>query len=114
VTRHVELGDDANATVTGVLDDVPHLNLRVEETVRTFFVEQGEGLALDAESLVFGEVPVEDVHLHRLHTIEVLPDDIERHEVPARIDHQTSPGEARLVIDGHRCDRVASGVMWIS
>ena len=52
-------------------------------------------------------MPVEDVHLHRLHTIEVLPDDIERHEVAASIDHQPSPGEAGLVIDGYCCDRVA-------
>src|SRR5260370_2458210 len=50
-------------------------------------------------------MPVKDIHLYRLHAIEILPNHIERHKVPARIDHQSAPGEAWAVIDLQLCNR---------
>src|SRR5260370_23808926 len=50
-------------------------------------------------------MPVKDIHLYRLHAIEILPNHIERHKVAARIDHQSAPGEAWAVIDRQLCNR---------
>jgi len=59
----------------------------------------GKCFAFDAESLVFGEVPVQHVHLHCGHTVQVSLYDIDRHEMPAGVDHQPAPREARTVFD---------------
>src|ERR1700677_785001 len=44
-------------------------------------------------------MPMKDIHLYRFHAIEVLLNHIERHKMPTDIDHQSSPGKTRLVID---------------
>ena len=76
--------------------------LRVIEPVGAFLLEQRKDLAFDAEALVFGEVPVEDVQLDRFHAVEVALDHSQRHEVAARVDHQAAPRKARLIVDGDR------------
>ena len=47
-------------------------------------------------------MPVKNVELHGSHAIEVALDDVQRYEVAAAIDHQPTPREAGLVINGER------------
>ncbi len=44
---------------------------------------------------------MEDVQLYRFHAVQSAIDHIERHEVPAHIQHQPAPGKPRLVVNGH-------------
>ena len=62
--------------------------------------ELGKFLALDAESLVVGKMPVQDVHLHRGHAVEVALEHVDRNEVAADVDQQCRAREARLIFDG--------------
>src|SRR5947209_2194295 len=101
VPRHIEFGHDANAAVMRVGDKVASFVLGVEEAVRAEGVQLGESLAFNPEALIFGEVPMEDVHLHGFHPIDVAPDDIEGNEMAADIYHQTAPGEAWLILNFH-------------
>src|SRR5207249_1725631 len=51
-------------------------------------------------------MPVENVHLHGFHAVEIPADDIERNEVASGIYHQTTPRKAGLVLDGdYRCGK---------
>ena len=52
-----------------ISDDFPSLFLGVEQAIRAEFGELGEGFALHAKALVFAEMPVEDVELHRSHAV---------------------------------------------
>jgi hypothetical protein len=63
-------------------------------------VEAREAAALHAEALVLGEVPVEDVHLHRGHAVEVALQDVDRDEVPAGVDQEAAPAKAGSILDG--------------
>ena len=99
VAGHLKLRHDADAAVVRVGDDLARLLLRVEEAVGALRCERGESEALHPEALVFGEVPVEDVHLDGGHGIEGALDDVDGFEVSAAIDHESAPGEARLVDD---------------
>src|SRR5712672_4578326 len=100
VAGHVEFGDDSNAAITGVGDEVANFVLSVVEAVGTLRVELGEFFAFGAEALIFGEVPVEDVHFHGFEAVEIALEDIERDEVAGDVDHEAAPGETRLVLDG--------------
>ncbi len=102
VAGHVEFGNHADAAVAGILDQVVNFVLRVVETVGTHLMELRKFLALDAETLIFGEVPVEDVHLHGFEAVDVSFEHIERDEMARGIDHQPAPGKARLIVDGDR------------
>ena len=54
---------------------MPRVPLGVKETVGTFGRQLGIDAALDSKTLVFREVPVEDVELDRGHTVECALDD---------------------------------------
>ena len=56
----------------------------------------------DAEALVVGKMPMQQVEFHCLHGIEVLSDDVQRDEVATTIDHEPAPGEAWPVFDDDR------------
>ena len=101
MARHVEFGNHADAAVARVLDQVVDFVLRVVKTVGTQFMELREFFALDAKALIFGEVPVEDVHFHGFEAVDVSFEHIERNEMARGIDHQSAPGKARLIVD---CD----------
>ena len=96
---NVELRHHADAAVARVGHDVADLVLRVVEAVGALLVQLGEALALHAEALVVGEVPVEDVELHGGHGVEIALHHFERHPVARGIHHQAAPGKARLVFD---------------
>ena len=87
VPRHIEFRDDADAAIARVGDHVADLFLRVVQAVRAQSMQLWKLFALDAEALVFREVPVEDVHLHGFHSIKISPDDVEGNEMPRGIDH---------------------------
>jgi hypothetical protein len=99
VAGDVELGDDANAAIAGEGDHLANLLLCVEVAVGTELLKLGIELALDAESLVVRQVPVEDVELDGGHRFEVSLDDVDGHPMAGDVDHETSPREARVVLD---------------
>jgi hypothetical protein len=100
VAGNVELGHHANAAIAGVGDELADFVLRVIHAVGAHAGEPGKFLALDAESLVVGKVPVHDIQLHCCHRVEVALEHLDRDEVAADVEHQASPREARLVFDG--------------
>ncbi len=63
--------------------------------------ELGKHLALDAKTLVIGEVPVQHVHLYRGHAVEIALEHLERNEVAADVDQHAAPGKAGLIFDGY-------------
>ena len=56
-------------------------------------------LDLDAPSLVIGEMPVERVHFVQRDEIDVLLDELLRHEVPRDVEVHAAPGKAWTVFD---------------
>ena len=62
---------------------------------RTPCLELGEWLALDAESLVVGEMPVEDVHLHGGHAVEIAFERVHWDEVAADVNQEAAPRKTR-------------------
>src|SRR5882672_4537327 len=63
------------------------------------FMEFRKFLALGAEPLVLREVPVENVHLHGFHAVQIAANHFERDEMARGIHHQTAPRETRLVLN---------------
>src|SRR5437868_4287387 len=49
-------------------------------------------------------MPVQHVHLHRFHSIEVAFEDIEGNEMAADVNQQTTPGEPRLIFNRYYGD----------
>ena len=99
VTGYVKLGHDANAAIARVRDDLFDLFLRVVVAVGAELVQLRKLLALDAEALVFREVPVKDVHLHGRHRVEIALEHLHRLEVTRDVDHQPAPWKARPIVD---------------
>ena len=109
VPRHVELRIHANATLARILDQVANLILRIKKPVRTHFVQLGKLFTLHPETLVFREMPVENVHFYRFHSVQVALNDIQRNEVASGIDHQSAPGKSRRVMNRDHRHREAVG-----
>ena len=99
MSRHVELGHDANAALGGIGDYLPCLILGVVVPVRAQFVELGVAFALDAKPLIVGQVPVQHVDLNRRHGVEVPQNHLQRHPVAGDVEHQAPPGKARAVLN---------------
>ncbi len=62
-------------------------------------MQLGELLAFDSKSLVVRQMPMQHVHLHGGHAVEVALHHIERDEVTANINQEAAPCKARLVVD---------------
>src|SRR3989442_7454021 len=58
VARHIEFGSHANASIARVGDHIAHFALRVIQPVGAHLVQLGKFFALDAEALVFRQMPV--------------------------------------------------------
>src|SRR6185369_13916597 len=86
VSGHVELRQYAHAAIGSVGDDVARFVLRVEEAIRAHAGEAWEDFALDAESLVIGEVPVEDVHLGNGDGVDLVFENVDGLKMPRDID----------------------------
>ncbi len=78
MARDIEFRHNANTALAGICDDFASLLLRVEEAVGAHSGQLGEDLALDAEALIVGQVPVEDVELYGGHSVERALDDRRR------------------------------------
>ena len=102
VARDVKLGHHADASVSRVDDQFADFLLRIVQAVGAALVQLWIFLALDPEALVFGQVPMKDVHLHGFQAVEIAANDLQGNEVSRRIDHQAAPGKARLVANGER------------
>src|SRR5260370_26978412 len=96
----VELGNDPDTAIMSIGDEFADFALRVIEAFRSHLMQLGELLALDAETLIVGEMPVQDVHLYRGHAIDVALENVERGKVAADVNEQSAPGKAWLVFDG--------------
>ncbi len=83
-------------------NEVANFFLRVKHPLRSRLRQLGKLLALRAETLVIGKMPVQHVHLHRCHTVDVALQHVDGNEVPAHIDQQAPPRKARLIFDGDR------------
>ena len=104
MTRHFDFGDDADESRARVLDDFAYVVLRVETAVRLAVVDVERRIALgladerlrppcagggetrvfldlDPPALVVGEMPVEGVHFVQREQVDVLLDELLRHEV---------------------------------
>ena len=109
VAGHIELRHHADAAIMRVGNEVANLSLRIKHAIGSRLGELGKLLALDAESLVIGKMPVQHVHFYRSHAVNVALKHVERDEVAADVDQQAAPGKARLVLDGDRGGRESSG-----
>ena len=107
MSRHVELRNDADPPVGCISDNVANLFLGVVKPVRPHRLQLGEALALNSEPLVIGEMPVEDIHLHRSQTVNVALDDLDRLPMAGDVDHQSPPRKARLVPDADERQKIA-------
>ena len=96
---HIEFRHQANAAIARVGDQVADFILRVIKGVGAQFVKFRKFPALHTKALVLREVPVENVHLHGFHAVEIPANDVERNKMAGGIDHQTTPWETRLVLD---------------
>src|ERR1700745_2871641 len=95
----VELCNNADAAIMRIRDEVTDLRLCIVVDFRSHARQFGKHLALDAKPLIVGKVPVQNVHLHRRHAIEIALEHIERNEMPTNIDQQATPGKTRLILD---------------
>src|SRR6267378_6790597 len=101
MARHLKLRDNTDAAIMCVGHELANLSLSVILPVGPCFVQPGKTLALDAETLVVIQVPVQNIHLHRCHSIEVALEHVQRNEVAADINKQTPPGEPGLILNRH-------------
>src|SRR5687768_11850675 len=62
-------------------------------------MKPGKFLALDAESLVLGQMPVKNIEFDGRHCIEIACENLGRLIVAGDIDQQTAPGETRLIVN---------------
>src|SRR5512141_2013631 len=117
---HLDLGNDAHETLACVGDDLTNVVLRVEAAVSLVVEDGGRRIAnlvsddgavapradvgearvlldLDAPSLVVREMPVEGVHLMQREEVDVLLDELLRHEMACRVEMHAAPAEPRPV-----------------
>src|SRR6202041_3115529 len=95
VSRHVELGHDADAAVARIGNNFAGLLLSIEESVGAHPREFRERSTLDAKTLVFTKMPVEYVKLNGGHPVETAADNVDRHEVASAVNHKTAPAKTR-------------------
>ena len=112
MARHFDFRNDGDVALGGVFHDVANLILRVEAAVsrgrsdhmrrRAPRADLGElriFLDLDAPALVVGEMPVHHVEFVDRHVVDEFLDEFRRLEMTRGIEHESAPGEARIVFD---------------
>src|SRR5260370_30301331 len=97
MARDIEFREHAYAAIMRVGNEVSNLCLSVIQTVGSHFVQLRKAFALDPKALIIGKVPVQNIHLHRGHSVQVALEDVQWNEMAADIDEQAAPGEARLI-----------------
>src|SRR5260370_40883172 len=96
--RDIEFREDAYGAIMRVGNEVSNLCLSVIQTVGSHFVQLRKAFALDPKALVVGKVPVQNIHLHRRHSVQVALEDVERNEMAADVNEQTAPRQAGLAL----------------
>src|SRR5947208_4633177 len=99
MSGHVKFRHHPDAAIARVRDQFLDLFLRVVVPAGAHLVQFWELLALNPESLVLAQVEVEDIHLHRFHTVKSTFYDVNRHPVTTRIEQEPAPRESRSVFD---------------
>src|SRR5581483_10148185 len=120
VPGKIEVRDDGDESLCGVVDDLANLGCGIEPAVGLVrgagqFDIETHGLAagaephelgkrrdLDAPALVFGEMPDQDVELVERHPVDQLLDLGHALEVPSGIEQQRAPGKTRTIDDRAR------------
>ena len=112
----LDLGNDGDEAVRGILDDLLDLLLSIVATILltialdTLGADTGQArvlLDLDAPALILREVPVQTVDLEHAQEVDVLLHVLDGEEVTADVDQGTAVLEAGLVLDGDRRDAPA-------
>src|SRR6185437_7554588 len=98
---HIEFWNHTNAACRCISDHIPHLLLRVIEAVGPHLLQLRIDAALDPESLILGQVPVEYVEFDGGHSIERAIDNLNGHKVTAAIEHEAAPLEPRRILNVH-------------
>src|SRR6185436_16397727 len=106
MTRHIELRHHSNAALACVSDDIAYLILSIEEPIGSHLMKFRVALRFNSKPLVFREVPVKHVELHRSHAIQIALHDVDRLEVTPHIYQQTTPAKAWLVLNAHGTNEV--------
>src|SRR5579872_3209582 len=99
MSRHVELRHNTDAALARIGDNFARLLLRVEQAVRAQPREFGESTTLDAETLVFRQMPVKNVQFNSGHAIDGAPDNLDWNEVASAVDHKAAPAKARCIVN---------------
>src|SRR4051794_962989 len=87
MARHVDLGNDADSAVPSVCHNAPDIVLSVVFSVLgSKLVEFRKNFAFNAEALVIGQMPVEDVELHGFHRVEGSENDRHGHKMARHVD----------------------------
>ena len=118
VSGQVYFGDNRDVAFLGVFYDFFGLFLRVEAAIPgvvilvgvpadngtvapgTNFRQLGVLLYFDSPALVFGEMPVEGIHVVESQQVYVFLYEFDREEVAAHIEVHASVAEAGLILDG--------------
>src|SRR5229473_3311549 len=93
----VEFWKNANTAVVCVRNQLANLVLRVVQTIRAHLMQLGKALALDSKALVVREMKVENIHLHRRHSVNVALKHVEWNEVASNVNEQATPGKAGAI-----------------
>ena len=119
MTRHIDFRNDRDVTLGCIIDDLFHLLLRIETTIllsvilatvmandgfatfRTNFRQLRILLDLDTPTLVFTQMPMETVHVVQGNHVDVLLDRIRCDVVATDIQHHTTIGETRCILNGN-------------
>src|SRR5260370_36985787 len=111
MARDIEFREHAYAAIMRVGNEVSNLCLSVIQTVGSHFVQLRKAFALDPKALVVGKVPVQNIHLHRRHSVQVALEDVERNEMAADVNEQTAPRKEWLVLycDGRDGESLPGG-----
>ena len=104
----LDLGNDGDEAIRGILDDLLDLLLSIVATILltvaldTLGADAGQArvlLDLDAPALILREVPVQTVDLEHAQEVDVLLHILDGEEVTADVDQCTAVLEAGLVLD---------------
>ena len=112
VAGHFDFRNDGYVATGGVGDNLPDILLGVKATVPlvplaspgTDCGKLGVLLDFDPPALVFGQVPMKNVHLVVRQQVDVSLDELFGHEVPAAVEQHAAPRIARFVDDPNARD----------
>src|SRR5438552_12404714 len=86
MTGYVKLGNDTDGALAGVTDKLPYLVLAVIESIRSHLMKLRKFFALNAKSLILGQMPMQNIELDRRHRIEVALEKFHRLKAKTDID----------------------------